>query len=249
MPERHFLFISDYIDRSEAKRLYEKVRILCLILTVDANFETKVRAVEGTWAKRCNRYYFIANTRRTGPHIINIHLDESRNNLMKKIKSAYKYVYDNFIDDFDWMFKADDDTYAILENMRFLLSNYNSSDKGYLGYHFNRYVYNGYMSGGAGYVVSNGALRKLVEEGIDKDVCNPAPTKVDPEVSEDVNIGKCLNKTGVTVLSSLDVHGRETFHPYPVHQNLLGELPSYMYSWSMNTPKTVCIIIKQYHSM
>ena len=208
---------------------------------MDGNFDSKVKTVEGTWAKRCNNYYFLANTKRRGPHIINNKLDETRNNLMGKVKNAYKYVYDNLLNEFDWIFKADDDTYAIIENMRFLLSHYNSSENSYLGYHFNRYVHNGYMSGGAGYVISNAGFRKLVEEGIRKENCNPVPTKVDPEVSEDINIAKCLNKTGVSVLSSLDVFKRETFHPYPLHQYLTGSLPAYMYEWSMTSPQTVSI--------
>ena len=95
------------------------------------------------------------------------------------------------------------------------------------------------MSGGAGYVLSKSAFKILVEEGIDKDICNFSPTKIDPEASEDINIGHCLNKTGVPVLSSLDVFGRETFHPYPVQQYLTGSLPGYLYEWAMTKPETV----------
>lgn len=232
-----------YIDRTEADRLYRNVRILCLILTMDANFDYKVKTVEGTWAKRCNSYYFIANTERKGPHIIQSSVEEKRNNLVRKVTGAYKYVYERFLNEFDWIFKADDDTYAILENMRFLLSNYNSSEPGYLGYHFNRHVYNGYMSGGAGYVISNGAFRTLIEEGINKNTCNFSPTTKDPEASEDINVGHCLNKTGVSILSSLDIFGRETFHPYPIHQYLTGSLPTYLYQWARTKPETVSSVM------
>ena len=52
--------------------------------------------------------------------------------------------------------KADDDTYVILENLRFLLSDYNSSDPIWFGCEFKVLVKEGYMSGGAGYVLSKG---------------------------------------------------------------------------------------------
>lgn len=228
----------DYLNRTVTDRFQRKVRILCLVLTIDADFDSKAKTVEGTWAKRCNSYYFVANTKRTGPHIIHSTVDEKRNNLMKKVTNAFKHIYANLMSEFDWIFKCDDDTYAILENMRFLLSHYNSSKPGYLGYHFNRHVHNGYMSGGAGYVLSKAAFKTLVEEGLYKDICNFSPTNLDPEASEDINIGQCLNKTGVPVLSSLDVFRRETFHPYPIQQYLTGSLPGYLYEWAMTKPET-----------
>ena len=160
---------------------------------------------------------------------------------MQKVTKAFKHIYEHLMTEFDWIFKSDDDTYAILENMRFLLSHYNSSKPGYLGYHFNRHVHNGYMSGGAGYVLSKAAFRTLIEEGINKDSCNFSPTNLDPEASEDINIGRCLNKTGIPVLSSLDIFGRETYHPYPVQQYLTGSLPGYLYEWAMTKPETVSI--------
>ena len=54
--------------------------------------------------------------------------------------------------------KADDDSYVILENLRFLLSDYNSSDPIWFGCEFKVIVKEGYMSGGAGYVLSKGLM-------------------------------------------------------------------------------------------
>ena len=54
--------------------------------------------------------------------------------------------------------ECDDDTYVILENLRFLLSDYNSSDPIWFGCEFDVIVKEGYMSGGAGYVLSKGYL-------------------------------------------------------------------------------------------
>jgi hypothetical protein len=49
------------------------------------------------------------------------------------------------------------DTYVILENLRYFLRGYKSSDPVYCGHHFKTIVQQGYYSGGAGYVLSKEA--------------------------------------------------------------------------------------------
>jgi hypothetical protein len=69
-------------------------------------------------------------------------------------------------DDADWFMKADDDTYVILENLRYFLRDYKSSDPVYFGHHFKTIVKQGYYSGGAGYVFTdNTNLDNLQTDG------------------------------------------------------------------------------------
>ena len=46
--------------------------------------------------------------------------------------------------------KADDDTYVIVENLRYMLKDHLSTDPVYFGFKLNQTVEQGYMSGGAG---------------------------------------------------------------------------------------------------
>ena len=46
--------------------------------------------------------------------------------------------------------KADDDTYVIVEHLRHFLAKYKNTDPIYFGCNFQKYMEQGYMSGGGG---------------------------------------------------------------------------------------------------
>lgn len=61
--------------------------------------------------------------------------------------------------------------YVVVENLRYVLAQHNSSERLYMGCHFRPYAKNGYMSGGAGYVLSKEAVKAFVEEALPKRSC------------------------------------------------------------------------------
>lgn len=93
-----------------AKTLFDEVKILCWIMTNPKNHQTKARHVKRTWGTRCNKIIFMSSTADTELNSVALPVKEGRNNLWAKTKEAFKYIYKNHLNDYDWFLKADDDT-------------------------------------------------------------------------------------------------------------------------------------------
>ncbi|KAK7076663.1 glycoprotein-N-acetylgalactosamine 3-beta-galactosyltransferase activity protein [Halocaridina rubra] len=204
-------------EKEDADVLTEKVRVLCWVLTHSGNHESKAQHVRATWGKRCNFLIFMSNANDTRLGAINLNVLDGRKFLWGKTRMAFEYVYKHHFEQFDWFFKADDDTYAIMENLRYMLSAYDPTYPIYFGAKFR-----GFMSGGGGYVLSKQALKQFVESALHNDsLCQGDPTGVD----EDVKIGKCLANVGVMEGDSRDEYGRGRFFPLSPMTHIMNKLP------------------------
>ncbi|XP_069105956.1 glycoprotein-N-acetylgalactosamine 3-beta-galactosyltransferase 1-like isoform X2 [Argopecten irradians] len=232
---------SMYVEKSAADEIYKNVTVLCYILTMEANLDNKVAVVNTTWARRCNRVLYILCTGRNGPDILSTcAIGESKEHLTGKVRYSIKHIYQHYLNQYDWFLKADDDTFVVMENLRYLLSHYPTDKAGYLGYHFKLFVNQGYMSGGAGYVINRQALKQIVEWGFGGNYCR------EDGGDEDVEIGRCLEASGVSVFSSLDKFDRETFHTDSPWKHALGLQPEYLDEYSNNGVKTGADCCSQY---
>lgn len=211
-----YVLCVDNVD-SVARRLKNEVRVLCWIMTSPENIATKAVHVNATWGRHCNLILFMSS-KASEPGVDDdylslpiVHLDvlEGRTNLWEKTKAALKYIYRHHLRDADWFFKADDDTFAVVENLRYLLKDQLPNAPVYLGRRFKRYADQGYMSGGAGYVLSRVAVKKFVRVLLEKPgLCPDIYFGV-----EDVQLGVCLEKCGVKAMDTRDAVGRQRFHP------------------------------------
>lgn len=212
-------------DGKLADALYKRVRILCWVMTGPNNLEKKARHVKATWSRHCNIVVFISSVDNPDFPTVGLNTKEGRDQLYWKTIRAFHYVMEKHGDEADWFLKADDDTYVIVDNLRWILASHSPEDPVYFGRRFKPYVKQGYMSGGAGYVLSKEALRRFVE-GFRTKVCTHT-TSV-----EDLAMGQCLEKVGVVAGDSRDTIQRETFHPFVPESHLTGTFPKTFWYWN-----------------
>lgn len=209
-------------DSRVADQLYKKVRILCWVMTSPYNLETKARHVKATWSRHCNMVIFMSSREDPDFPTVGLGTKEGRDQLYWKTIRAFQYVEQHHSHQADWFLKADDDTFVVIDNLRWILSNYTADEPIYFGKRFKPYTKQGYMSGGAGYVLSREALRRFVE-GFRTKACTHT-TSV-----EDLALGQCLEKMGVLAGDSRDSIHRETFHPFVPEHHLTMKLAKNSY--------------------
>lgn len=212
-------------DSRMADELYKKVRILCWVMTGPNNLEKKTRHVKYTWSRHCNIVVFMSSVDDPDFPTVGLGTKEGRDQLYWKTIRAFHYVYERHANEADWFLKADDDTYVIVDNLRWVLANHTPDEPIYFGRRFKPYTKQGYMSGGAGYVLSREALRRFVE-GFKNKVCTHTSSV------EDLAMGQCMEKVGVLAGDSRDTSQRETFHPFVPEQHLTAKFPKSFWYWS-----------------
>ncbi|XP_033731655.1 glycoprotein-N-acetylgalactosamine 3-beta-galactosyltransferase 1-like [Pecten maximus] len=212
------------------------VRLLCWIMTSPQTVVSKATHVQNTWGKRCDKLLFMSSngTKEQAKHlpVVELPVKEGREQLWQKTKEAFLHIYSLYLHDYDWFLKADDDTYVIVENLRHFLSNKNQKEAIYYGRRFKPYVKQGFMSGGAGYVLSREAIRSLILIG------NSTTTYLKSKcaeffIGEDVQLGRCLELVGVKAGDTRDLEGKERFFPLNPEDHIVpGSIPRNSWYWS-----------------
>ena len=127
---------------------------------------------------------------------------------------------------FDYLVKADDDTYIIIENLRYMLKNLSQQKELLLG-HMQEDRGVKYPSGGAGYVLSHDAVGKIVEEGLQGEqpcfLPHPVGQEVDVYPNEDLQLGKCADTLNIPLVTSM-LKGQSTFLPFSIERHIISSL-------------------------
>ncbi|KAA0189055.1 Glycoprotein-N-acetylgalactosamine 3-beta-galactosyltransferase [Fasciolopsis buskii] len=189
---------------------YNKPRILCILLTHPGNYDKKAIHTQNTWARRCTNWSFISTTKHSKLRLLeyNQTKPDAYRYLWAKMKDAYKAVYRQ-VDQYDYVFKGDDDTYLLYENLEALVSQFSSDQLIHTGLLLRDGKSPQFFSGGSGYILSREALKATVDRGINSndrtEKCNLA------DGPEDTRLADCARAVGVAQYRCLESNQTELF--------------------------------------
>lgn len=198
--------------------IYE-IRLLCWVPISPKSHESKSKAIRETWGKRCDELLFMSEIEEPQEGTVILNIKEGRGNTWAKTRMAFKYLYDNYLNDYDWFLKADDDTYVIIENLRYMLTTYDPDLSIAFGARFARKGNKNYFSGGAGYILSRGALKDYAEKAYpNSGLCKSKLSGL----GEDVQMGRCMVNSGITLGDSRDELGKGRFFQHQIQDYIKG---------------------------
>ncbi|CEF69988.1 Glycoprotein-N-acetylgalactosamine 3-beta-galactosyltransferase 1 [Strongyloides ratti] len=219
--KNHYVnYTNDVVFNKVAGELNNKVKVFCIFLTTPKNKNTRVIHQKKTWIKRCNAYIYASGKEDRSLPAIKAYKDDHYRFSYAKMSTVFKYVYKNYIDQYDWFLKIDCDTYVVMENLRMLLLNKNPNEHYYSGFQFNLDGWKDknfhYHHGGSGYVMSKKTLSLLVTKGLgNKKYC-----RIKDHGFEDLEIGMCLYNLKVKINDGRDKNGKILYLPIDLNSAL-----------------------------
>ena len=91
---------------------------------------TKVIHQKATCGRRCQKPLVISSKEdKDFPDIGLPNTQDGRSHIDFKTKTAWKYVYENYRDDYDFLIETDTDTYLVVENLLHFLSDKDPSKR------------------------------------------------------------------------------------------------------------------------
>ncbi|CAB3396755.1 unnamed protein product [Caenorhabditis bovis] len=220
-PRTHVQKLSEGIVHSSGtQNLPNNGSLFCFVETAINNYNHRVPAIWATWLPRCPNGRFFTPTELRNKSIpystVFRNFDDSYEDLFRKTLFAFYYTYTQISSDFDWYLKADDNTYVIVERLQKFLMKFDRDEPHFLGFRMKPFLKHGYNAGGAGYVLSNRAVKMFVEK-LYNDTTN-CPF----DCAEDRGISRCLASIGIYPGDTRDDNGMErfnTFMPFKLDEN------------------------------
>jgi hypothetical protein len=241
-----------------------QTRLFCIILATPNSFKSsKAFTILNAWANKCDNYRFVskipvsllssatanttnrknktvfANGKEVNEPVNLLHptemVEDEYYKLTYKMFYTIKDVYLKYSGHYDWFLKADLDTFINVDNLKEFLSDKDPNFPTTFGYDYKVIVERGYHSGGAGYVLSHEAFRRLGEELANNlSFCYYGKY-------EDVDVHTCLRKLKVYPSKSIDEHGRERFHMISLKSSYLGLFVGGQANYAANPLKKVSL--------
>lgn len=103
-----------HLDTQIADYVKKEVKILCWIETCPKYLRQKAIHIQRTWGKRCDKTLYVTtqadNDIEKELDLVVVNVTEGYKYLWSKTIHALQFIHDRYIDEYEWFFKADDDT-------------------------------------------------------------------------------------------------------------------------------------------
>ncbi|CAN7992654.1 unnamed protein product [Ixodes hexagonus] len=210
---------------SEAELLYRRVPVLCL---VQAKSRQQVRSVYNNWGRHCNRLVFFGSIQDPYVPIHQVPLSVADAQVTCLV---LRHALRKYGSEFTWVLLVDDETFAIVENLRFYVAPLNSSAIYYLGHPVQETSGSFYNSMTGGIVLSEGAVRSLLST-----MGRRCDRLGKTSVAMDRYIGKLLHRSAggggaLLPVDTRDPLSRGRFNPFSVEKMLVPGSISYFNSY------------------
>ncbi|EYC00107.1 hypothetical protein Y032_0118g774 [Ancylostoma ceylanicum] len=208
-------------ERIIADFVASKVRVFCWIVTDELRHRTQAKAVKSTWAQRCNKHIFISTRPDETLPAIDLGIASKKRSSWQKTRAILQFVHDRYINHYDWFLAARDDSYVILENLRYMLLQYSPDDAMVLASHTLSFpnVSTGSPVPMPGFTLSRGAVRRIVTDGL---VNSPSCYK-DNKKSEAEATMECFQESRVRFVDTRDRDNAHSLHVCFLHKDHFGQ--------------------------
>ena len=206
-------FVRDLRPRTMAKELDSRNLIFIGVMTAEKFLDSRAKAVFETWGRTVHGRleFFSSGTSHSKMELPVVSLPGVDDSYPPQRKSMMmlKYMHDNYIDNFEWFMRSDDDVYIRTEKLASFLHSLNSSqdiylgqagtgakdEKGLLGLGYG----DNFCMGGPGVIMSRSVLKKVVPH---IEYC----LKHLLTSHEDVEVGRCIKRfVGIPCTWSFEV--------------------------------------------
>lgn len=192
------------LSDTQMQMLSDQVRVACLIM-VQPKILVHWATTIDTWSKHCDKAVFYTSESSKALEAVNLNEKDD----WARLHKALKHAYDN-AGDLRWFFVAQGTTFAIIENLKYLLLTKDPSEPFYMG----NVMKSGeleYVAYESGIVLSYEALKRLVHVFKDQEKC-PERGRALWKLSEDKQLAVCLKYTGVFAENGEDAQGKGLFN-------------------------------------
>ena len=195
--------------------------LLIGVVTARKLLSTRAAAVNRTWGSKAPKLLFFSSQDETHSDLPIVSLPGVDDTYppQKKVYRMLKYMYDNYINEYSWFMRADDDIYVRVEHLMQFLSNLDPTKELYIGQpglgkaedlqRIKLQPQEHYCMGGPGVIFSRALLEKLgphLEDCLQHEVVS---------WNEDLEVGRCISRRlGIQCTWNYEVCARER-HMHP----------------------------------